>query len=61
MEVEVLRRVVERWGTNPILDAKVEGYVHDRDAKPRSLMRELWDKPESLGPNHILKELQPRS
>jgi hypothetical protein len=55
MEVEGLRRIVERWRTDPILDAKVEGYVHDCDAKTRSFMRELWDKPEFLDPNHVLK------
>jgi hypothetical protein len=54
-EVEGLRRIVERWCTDPILDAKGEGYIHDRDAKTRSLMRELWDKPEFLDRNHVLK------
>jgi hypothetical protein len=55
MEVEDLRRFVERWHTDRILDAKVDGYVHDCDAKTRSLMCQHCDKPEFLDANHILK------
>jgi hypothetical protein len=57
MKVEDLRRIVERWCTDPILDAKVEGCVHDRDAKMTLLMRELQGRPEFLDANHSLKGL----
>jgi hypothetical protein len=55
MEVEDLRRIMDRWRTDPIFDAQVEGHVHDREAKTRPLMRELWDQPEFLDANHSLK------
>jgi hypothetical protein len=56
MEVEGVRRIIRRWQTHePATNAKVSAYVHDRDAKTRKLLRELWNKPELLDPNHILK------
>jgi hypothetical protein len=56
MEVEGVRRIIQRW-ENSFQEAneKVVSYVHDRDAKTRKLIRELWNKPELLDPNHVTK------
>jgi hypothetical protein len=55
MEVEGVRRLIVRWKADPAIDAKVAGYVHDRDGKTRKMIAELWQKPEMLDPNHLLK------
>jgi hypothetical protein len=36
MEVDGVRRLIVRWKEDPIANAKVAGYVHDRDGKPGS-------------------------
>jgi hypothetical protein len=56
MEVEGVRRIITRWQqVYQRANEKVAFYVHDRDAKTRKLISELWNKPELLDPNHVLK------
>jgi hypothetical protein len=57
MEVEGVRRLTERWKVIPGLSEKLLGYVHDRDAKARSLIKSIWGKPEFLDPSQALKGL----
>jgi hypothetical protein len=56
MEVEGVRRILGRWlMVERTANEKVVGYVHDRDAKTRKLIKDIWNKPEFLDPNHVMK------
>jgi hypothetical protein len=58
MEVERVRRLIIRWKRHNIADAKVSGYVPDRDAKVRKFVADLWGKPEILDRNHVTKSFE---
>jgi hypothetical protein len=56
MEVEGIRRIVNRWRANQTLNSKVVAYVHDRDGKMGKLLTKIWPgKRELLGLNYVMK------
>jgi hypothetical protein len=56
MEIEGVRRIVNRWREYENLNTKIIACPHDRDGKTRQLLGELWPgKNEVLDPNHVIK------
>jgi hypothetical protein len=56
VEVDAIRRIVNRWRENENLNTKVIAHVHDRDGKTRKLLGKLWPgKQERLDPDHAIK------
>jgi hypothetical protein len=56
MEVEGIRRIVNRWRANQALNSKVVAYLHDRDGKTGKLLTKIWPgKRELLGLNNVMK------
>lgn len=51
MEIEGVRRIIEIL--KPI--GKIEGYVHDKDAKTTKLIKQMWGIREYIDPNHSNK------
>jgi hypothetical protein len=55
MEIQDVGFLTERWKAISDLSEKMFGYVHDQDAKIRSLIRSMCDKPEFVDPIRMLK------
>jgi hypothetical protein len=56
MEVEGVRRTVNRCHADKTLNSKVVAYVHDRDGKTKKLLAKIWPgKRELLDLNHAMK------
>jgi hypothetical protein len=41
MEVEGIRRLIIRWRSDGLVDAKVAGYAHERHSKIRKFIADL--------------------
>lgn len=55
MECAGLRELIPRWRD----DARVTHYVHDKDGKTRSLIREMnWQVTELIDQNHLMKSFR---
>jgi hypothetical protein len=57
MEIEGIRRLIERWKTSSGLSVRALGYVHDRDVETRSLIRSRGDTPEFHDSDYVLQRL----